>query len=185
MEDFEIIDLFFNRSEQAISELSLKYGKVCKKVSLNILNNTRDAEECVNDAYLGAWNGMPPQRPDPLLTYICRIVRNLSIKKYHANTAVKRNSYYDLALDELAEFIPSASTVEAECNSNELAKIIDAFLDTLDRDNRVMFMRRYWFSDPLTEIAKIFNMTDHNVAVRLSRTRKKLQDFLEKEGVSI
>ena len=101
MEDSQIINLFIERSEQAIVELSNKYGRVCKKVSLNILNNPLDAEECVNDAYLGAWNGIPPQKLNPLLSYICRIVRNLSIKKYHANTATKRNSYYDVALYSL------------------------------------------------------------------------------------
>jgi DNA-directed RNA polymerase specialized sigma24 family protein len=98
--DSEIIDLFNERSEKAIMELSKKYGSVCRKVARNILNNDLDAEECVNDAFLGAWNTIPPQNPNPLLTYICRIVRNLSIKKYHANTAIKRNSFYDAALDE-------------------------------------------------------------------------------------
>ena len=99
MNDSEIIDLFYMRSERAIMELAAKYGNVCNKVAKNILNNILDAEECVNDAYLGAWNTIPPQNPNPLLTYICRIVRNLSIKKYHANTSVKRNSFYDAALD--------------------------------------------------------------------------------------
>ena len=100
MDDSKIIELFYERSEQAIIELSKKYGTVCTKVAKNILNDVRDTEECVNDAYLGAWNTIPPQRPNPLLSYVCRIVRNLAIKKYHANTAVKRNSIYDVALDE-------------------------------------------------------------------------------------
>ena len=112
MDDSKIIDLFYARSEQAIMELSAKYGPVCNKVARNILNNSHDAEECVNDAYLGAWNTIPPQNPNPLLTYICRIVRNLSIMKYHANTAVKRNSFYDVALDELEDCLASSETVE-------------------------------------------------------------------------
>lgn len=132
MNDSEIIDLFYMRSEQAIIELSVKYGNVCNKVAKNILNNILDAEECVNDAYLGAWNTIPPQNPNPLLTYICRIVRNLSIKKYHANTSVKRNSFYDTALDELEECVSSSESVEAEISAKELTRQIDYFLDTLD-----------------------------------------------------
>ena len=101
IEDEKIIQLFFERSEQAIKELDLKYGKVCHKVSYNILHNRQDAEECVNDAYLGTWNAIPPQRPNPLLTFLCKIVRNLSIMRHHSNTAIKRNSTYDVALEEL------------------------------------------------------------------------------------
>ena len=100
LNDSEIIDLFYMRSERAIMELAAKYGNACNKVAKNILNNILDAEECVNDAYLGAWNTIPPQNPNPLLTYICRIVRNLSIKKYHTNTSVKRNRFYHAPLDE-------------------------------------------------------------------------------------
>ena len=131
MSDSEIIDLFYMRSERAIMELAAKYGNACNKVAKNILNNILDAEECVNDAYLGAWNTIPPQNPNPLLTYICRIVRNLSIKKYHANTSVKRNSFYDAALDELEECVSSSESVEAEISAKELTRQIDYFLDTL------------------------------------------------------
>ena len=143
MDDSKIIDLFYARSEQAIMELSTKYGAVCSKVAKNILNNSHDAEECVNDAYLGAWNTIPPQNPNPLLTYICRIVRNLSIMKYHANTAIKRNSFYDAALDELEDCLASSETVEDKLTAKELSATLDQFLDTLDRENRVMFVRRY------------------------------------------
>lgn len=131
MNDSEIIDLFYMRSERAIMELAAKYGNACNKVAKNILNNILDAEECVNDAYLGAWNTIPPQNPNPLLTYICRIVRNLSIKKYHANTSVKRNSFYDAALDELEECVSSSESVEAEISAKELTRQIDYFLDTV------------------------------------------------------
>ena len=121
-------------------ELSQKYGAVCIKTAKNILNNTLDAEECVNDAYLGAWNTIPPQKPDPLLTYVSRIVRNLAVKKYHANVSLKRNSFYDAALEELETCIPSGRTVEAELSARELARMIDAFLDTLGKNDRVMFV---------------------------------------------
>ncbi|WP_099467568.1 RNA polymerase sigma factor [Konateibacter massiliensis] len=183
MEDSQIIALFFERSEQAIVELSNKYGKVCRRVSLNILKNTLDAEECVNDAYLGVWNNIPPQKPDPLLAYVCRIVRNLSIKRYYSNTALKRNSHYDIAFEELEDCIPSQNNVDEDYNVKELAKIINDFLSTLDKDNRVMFVRRYWFSDSLNELAKTFGITEHNASVRLSRIRGKLKKYLIKRGV--
>lgn len=185
MEDSKIIDLFFERSEQAIMELSTKYGAYCHKVAINILNNTLDAEECVNDAYLGAWNTIPPQRPNPLLTYICRIVRNLSITKYHANTAVKRNSFYDVALDELEGCLADFTTVEDEVAAKELSYVLDNFLGTLNQDDRVMFVRRYWYADSISEIAERFHISSNNASVRLSRIREKLKTYLKKEGYSL
>ena len=152
LDDSKIIDLFYERSEQAIIELSQKYGSVCTKVANNILNDVRDTEECVNDAYLGAWNTIPPQRPNPLLSYVCRIVRNLAIKKYHANTAAKRNSSYDVALDELENCFPASTSVEDEFNAGEIARSIDRFLETLDKENRIMFVRRYWHSDSIADL---------------------------------
>ena len=185
MEDRKIIGLFFERSEQAIAALSEKYGDLCHKVSYNILSDAMDAEECVNDAYLGAWNTIPPQNPNPLITYLCRIVRNLSVKRYHYNTAKKRNSHYDKALDELEKCIPAATSVEAELEAKELARILDEFLDSLSRENRVMFMRRYWFSESVTDIAALFHMNSHAVTVRLSRVRDKLRNYLEERGVHV
>ena len=185
MEGSKIIELFYERSEQAITELSNKDGSVRSKVAFNILNSQQDTEECVNDAYLGTWNTIPPQKPNPLISYVCRIVRNLAIKKYHKNTAAKRNSIYDTALDELEECFPSQDSVEAEYNAIETARIIDDFLDTLDQDNRIMFVRRYWHSESIDDIAKLFQTSNHNVSVRLSRTRNKLKKHLIKEGVSL
>ena len=183
MEDQEIIELFYARSEQAITQLQNKYGRRCLQVAGNILNNQLDAEECVNDAYLAAWNTIPPQKPDPLLTYICHIVRNLSIKKYHANNALKRNSHYDIALDELEECVKTKETVEDQIAVKELAEAINQFLGTLSRENRIMFVRRYWFSDSVADIAKMFKMSSRNVSLRLLRVRKGLKKYLEKEGM--
>lgn len=182
MEDSRIIELFYARSEQAIKELSKKYGALCTHVARNILNSRQDAEECVNDAYLGAWNTIPPENPNPLRTYICRIVRNLSIMRYHSNTAKKRNSYYDAALDELEDCITSASSVEDEISVRELSRLLDAFLDNLDVENRVIFVRRYWYSDSVSEIAEKLGVSSNNISVRLSRIRSKLKKILEKEG---
>ena len=183
MNDSKIIELFFQRSEQAITELSNQYGPLCTKIAFHILNNQQDAEECVNDAYLGVWNTIPPQNPDPLSSYVCRIVRNLSLKKYHANTATKRNSIYDVALDELENCFASADSVEDEFDANETARLIDLFLETLDRENRVMFVRRYWYADSVADLAKRFQTNRHNIYVRLSRTRAKLKQYLTEKGV--
>ncbi len=185
MDDSKIIELFFERSEQAIIELSKKYGPVCSRIAYNILNNSLDAEECVNDAYLAVWNVIPPQRPNPLLSYVCRIVRNLALKKYHANTALKRNSMYDVCLDEIADYLPSASSAEEEFAAHEVAKMIDKYLETLDQQSRIMFVRRYWHADSIADIAELFHISKHNVSVRLYRMRKHLKKHLIREGVFI
>ena len=185
MDDKMIIELFFARSESAIAALAEKYGRQCHLVAANILNNEQDAEECVNDAYLAAWNTIPPQRPDPLRTYICRLVRNLCIKRYHHNTAQRRNSKYDVAFEELAACIPDDRSAEEEYDAARLTEHLNAFLATLDDDSRVMFVRRYWCSDSVAGIAARFGRRPHYVTVRLSRLRAKLKHYLEKEGVSI
>ena len=185
MDDSKIIELFFERSEQAIIELSKKYGSVFKKLALNILNNEHDAEECLSDAYLGVWNNIPPHKPEHLSGYVCRIVRNTAIKKYHSNTAKKRNCEYDVALDELEDCLSSPISVEDEVDAHELARIIDGFLETLDPSDRIMFVRRYYHSDTTGEIAHIFGTSEHNVSVRLFRVRNKLKKHLIKKGVSL
>ena len=137
MEDAGIIELFFERSEQGIRELDIKYGKACRKLSYNIVNDRQDAEECVNDAYLGAWNAIPPVKPDPLLTYICKIVRNISLNLYHRKEAAKRSSHYTIAMEEIEACIAATNAVEAEIEAVELAHIIERFLDTLTVENPV------------------------------------------------
>lgn len=185
MDDEKIIELFFNRSEQAIEEVDKKYGKTCHNISYNILHNKLDAEECVNDAYLGAWNAIPPARPNPLLTYLCKIVRNLSLKRYEFNTAIKRNSTYDVAMKELESCLSSPETVESEIALKELTHIIENFLDSLSTENRVIFLRRYWFSDTYSDIAARVGMTEKNVSVRLTRIREKLRNYLTEREVLV
>ena len=183
MEDEKIIELFFARSETAIKELDSKYGKVCYSISYNILNNNLDAEECVNDAYLGTWNAIPPHKPNPLLTFVCRIVRNVSIMRYRANTAMKRNSSYDIAMSEIEHCIAAPETVETSLDAKALAQILERFLDTLSEENRVIFMRRYWFSDNYADIATLMGLSEKNISVRLTRIRTNLRNYLVKEGV--
>ena len=185
MDDSRIIELFYARNEDAISQLSQKYGSYCLKIAKNILYNAEDAEECVNDAYLAVWNTVPPQKPDPLLTYLCRIVRNLAVMKYHAKTAQKRNSAYDVALEEIRDCIPSSVSVEYEAEANAVSALIDSFLETLDKRDGIMFVRRYYHSDTVGEIATLFRTSSHYVSVRLSRVRKALKKHLAKEGVSV
>lgn len=185
MTDEEILDLFFERSEQAISELEKSHGKAVRSVAFHILNDEDDVKECVNDTYLGVWNSIPPNRPASLLSYVCRIARNLAAKRYHANLARKRNSQYDLALDELAECIPDRCTVEDAVAAKELAGIIDRFLDTLPYEEKFLFMRRFWYADPLPEIARMAGISYGAAAVRLHRVKAKLKKELLKEGVLV
>ena len=166
MTDEEIIELFFARSESAIRELDAKYGRACHTVSYNILNDRQDAEECVNDAYLGTWNAIPPQRPNPLLAFVCVLVRRYSIMRYRANTAKKRNSLYDVEM-------------------KELARVIEEFLDTLSPKNRIVFMSRYWFTDSYERIAARTGLSEKNVSVRLVRIRKQLREYLAERGILV
>ena len=185
MEDSKIIELFFERSEQAIIELSKKYDRLCNKIAKNILGNSLDAEECVNDTYLGVWNTIPPQNPNPLITYVCRIVRNTAVKKYHSNTAIKRNAHYDVSLDELENCFYELNTAEDEYSLKLLSEEIDKFLDTLDKENRVIFIRRYWYADSITDVAERVSISEHNVTARLYRIRENLKKHLRKASYSI
>lgn len=178
IEDEKIIDLFFERSEQAIRELDNKYGKVCHALSYNIVNNRLDAEECVNDAYMGAWKTIPPAKPNPLRAYICKIVRNISLKLYYRKATAKRSSAYEIAMQELEPYLYAPNTVEREIEARELVRIIESFLDTLSEENCVIFMRRYWFSDTYAEISKCVGLSEKNVSVRLTRIRQQLKEYL-------
>ena len=185
IEDDKIIALFFERSEQGIRELDMKYGKFCRKISNNILNNRQDAEECVNDAYLGAWNAIPPTRPNPLLTYLCKIVRNLSLKVYYRKEAAKRNSAYTIAMEEIEACIADPNTVETEIEARELARIIESFLDTLSQKERVIFMLRYAYMDNYADIAERVGISEKNVSVRLTLIRQKLKHYLIEREVFV
>lgn len=178
MEDEQIIELFFERSEQSIRELDIKYGRLCHKLSYSIVNNRQDAEECVNDAYLGAWNAIPPIKPNPLVSYICKIVRNLSLKSYYRSRAAKRGGNYAVAMEEIEACLAAPVTVESEIDAKELVQIIEKFLDALSVENRVIFMRRYWFADSCGDIAEQVGLTEKNISVRLTRIRRKLKIYL-------
>lgn len=185
IDDEKIIEMFFERSEQGIRELHNKYGKICRSLSYNIVGNRQDAEECVNDAYLGAWNAIPPAHPNPLLTYLCKIVRNISLKLYHKSEAAKRSSQHTIAMEEIEACIADPNTVEAEIEARELARIIESFLDTLTVKERVIFMRRYAYMDTYADIAKCVGISEKNVSVRLTLIRQKMKDYLIEREVFI
>lgn len=185
IDDEKIIELLFERSEQGIRELDMKYGKICHSLSYNIVNSSRDAEECVNDAYLGAWNAIPPARPNPLLSYLLKIVRNISLKIYWRKEAAKRSSHYTIALEEIEACIADQKNIEEEIEVRELACIIESFLDTLTIENRVIFMRRYWFSDSYKDIAEFVGLSEKNISVRLTRIREKMKQYLIEREVFV
>ena len=185
IDDEKIIGLFFARSEQGIQELDNQYGTICRSLSYNIVNNRQDAEECVNDAYLGAWNAIPPARPNPLLSYLLKIVRNIPLKIYWRKEAAKRSSHYTIALEEIEACIADQKNIEEEIEVRELACIIESFLDTLTIENRVIFMRRYWFSDSYKDIAEFVGLSEKNISVRLTRIREKMKQYLIEREVFV
>ena len=181
MDDKQIIDALWARSETAIDALRQKYGKLFYRIATNILGNRLDAEEAVSDTYLAIWNTIPPARPDPLSTFIYKIGKNTALKHLRQQSAEKRNSSYDLALDELAEILP-ANTMEDTLDGRELGRALNRFLDTLDSPSRNLFVRRYWFGDSIRELSRSTGIRENLLSVRLHRIRNKLKDYLCKEG---
>lgn len=181
MEDARIIQLLFARAEGAIEALAAKFGGRLLSTARNILGNAEDAEESVSDTYLALWNAIPPKEPEPLAGFVYKVGRNLALKKLRSRTADKRGSQYDVSLEELSGCIAGVS-LEDEIDARMLGRAIDRFLGTISKDNRILFLRRYWFGDSVKDIAKHFAMTENAVSVRLSRTRSQLKAYLIKEG---
>lgn len=190
MDDREIIALYWERSDEAILETSRKYSRYCHSISFNILGNHEDAEECVNDTYLRAWNSIPPNRPNHLSAYLGRITRNLSFDKYRRRTAEKRGlGQAALALSELEDCLPGSANVarmvEEASEEKILIEAINSFLEGLPLESRMVFMRRYWHVSSIQEIARSFHMSESKVKSILFRTRKKLKAHLEEEGIAL
>ena len=186
MDDRQIIELFWERSERAVEELAARYERLLFSVARNVLGNEEDAAECVNDAYLGVWNAIPPQRPDHLAAFACRIEKNLSLKRYRSRQAAKRSSFYEVSLEELGQDLGLAAEltpVQEQTDAGELGREISRFLDGLKEKDRILFVRRYWFGEPVGELAGTLGLTQNNASVRLSRLRGKLRSHLEKEGL--
>lgn len=186
LSDESIITLYWNRNEQAIAETDKKYGPYCYRVAHNILTSIEDSEECVNDTWLHTWNAIPPERPGVLRAFLAKITRNLSLDRYRRLFSAKRGSgETPLALEELEESIPGNSSVEAEISGHELEEAVNRFIQSLPKRDGDIFLRRYFFVDPVSVIAGQVGISERNCLVILSRTRKKLKDYLEKEGFTV
>lgn len=186
MEDRAIICLFFERNEAALDEVSRKYGAGCMAIARNILNNPEDAEECVNDAYLRAWESIPPNDPPVLGAFLARITKNLALSRLAFRNAEKRGGKSDaLSFDELEDFLSDKSSVETEAERRELIETINVFLKKLPAKQRRIFVGRYWGGFKLSELARRFKMTEGGVSLSLERTRRKLKKHLEKGGFDV
>ena len=186
MRDTDIINLYWERNEQAIAETEKSYGKYCYSIAFHILHDREDSDECVNDTWLRTWNAIPPQRPNRLSLFLGTITRNLSFDKWKRKNAQKRGSgEMELALDELMECVPAQHTTEEAVEAAELEKMLNQFLHTLPERECNVFLRRYWYVDEYNEIAERYGMNLNTVKTSLFRTRKKLKEYLEQEGIII
>ena len=184
MDDGKIIDLFFSRDESAIKETDRKYGGLCYTVANNILGSRADSEECVNDTYMGLWNAIPPERPANLKSYILKIVRNLAIKKLRYQTAGKRTKDLEVSLFELEDIL-AAGGIPEDFDMKTLSSLLSDFLREISPDARNMFIRKYWFCDPIDKIAEMYGSSEGKVKSSLFRTREKLKKYLSEKGVEI
>ena len=181
--DEEIVNLYFDRSEEAIAACQVKYGKSCHTVAYNILHSDEDAEECVNDTWLRAWNSIPPERPTRLGAWLSTVTRRLALTRYEKKTAAKRNGGMEASLEELSECVTAGSLTIAD--EVALSEAINGFLASLPTRTRMIFMRKYWDMDSIADIAKALGMGESAVKVTLHRTREKFRKHLAKEGITV
>ncbi len=184
MNDEQILHLFFTRNEDAIQQTANQYGRRLTSLAVNIVGNNEDAEESVNDTYLKAWDTIPPARPEHFFAYLAKICRRFSLGKLDWNNAAKRKAEVVSLTREMAECIPG-SCLDAGLEGRELSRILSDFLRTQTPENRMIFVRRYWYADTLSEIAKRYAISERAVAMRLHRTREKLAIHLKKEGITV
>jgi len=186
LSDEQIIGLYFDRDESAISETDSKYGPYCSRVAFNVLGDSLSTEECVSDTWLAAWNSMPPTRPNILRAFLAKIARNLALNRYEAEHAQKRGSgEAESCLDELSEFVSGGGDPLDEVSAAELSKAISTFLKTLPKRDAAIMVRRYFYTEPVKDIAEKYGMSANAVSVTLNRGRAKMKDYLEKEGYSL
>ena len=184
MEDQQIIELFNEHSETAISETAKKYGKYCYTIAYHILYNEQDSEECVNDTYFKTWEAIPPQYPNKLAAFLGKITRNIALNRYRYYIRQKREkNQVTLALEELQECIPDSNSIEQAIEEKYLIEVINRFLYDLPKEKRMIFLRRYWYLSSIQEIAGDYEMSESKVKMTLLRVRNKLKQLLEKEGI--
>lgn len=184
MDDSQIIRLYFDRDEHAIEETSRKYGGLCFRIAGNILSNREDVEECVSDVYLHLWNAIPPLSPVSFPAYLCRVARNLALKRYESLHAEKRSPDMTVPLSEIEAFLPDEQVL-SHAEREELRSLLRIFLSGEPEETRNVFIRRYWFFDSVHEIAEQYSVSESKVKSMLFRTRKRLRRFLEKEGFDV
>lgn len=184
MDDNQIIALFFQRNEDAIRQTDSVYGSRLFRISQNILRCQEDAQECVSDTYLRAWNAIPPTRPNSLFSFLARVCRNLSLTRLDWAMASKRKAEIVALTQEMEQCIPD-SRRDNSMEAKELGRLLNAFLETQSRENQMVFVRRYWFGDSPREIAERYGIKEGALIARLHRLRKKLAAYLEKEGISV
>lgn len=184
MEDAKIIELFWVRNEDAIRQTDAAYGRKLHVLSSRILRNREDAEESVNDTYMKAWKSIPPHRPQYFFAFLATICRHLSLNRLDWNLAEKRNAEVVSLTEEMELCIPDAAQ-QAHMEGKELGRLLNEFLESLSKESRVIFLRRYWYVDTIAEIAARYGMTESKVKMQLSRTRTKLRTYLEKEGIAV
>lgn len=185
MEDTAIIQLFFQRAEQAIVEVQQKYGSFCRTVAMNLLQQKEDVEECVNDTWQAAWQRIPPENPRMLGAFLGRITRNLAISRFRKNNAQMRSEGLTVLLSELEHCVPSGQSTEEAVDSILLGDYISKWLESLSADDRALFLRRYWFGESLRELAREVGTGEGHLAQKLYRLRLQLKKELEKEGVVV
>ena len=184
MEDAAIVDLYWQRSDRAISETNRKYGRYCHSIAFNFVRNNEDAEECVNDTWFRAWNLMPDKRPSVLSTFLGAITRNLAVSMYRGKTSLKRGGgEMPLALDELSECVPSGADLEREYEIKEFESAIGKFVEGLPAAEQKVFVARYWYLAPVSEIAEKMHFTQGKTKSMLFRIRNKLREYMREEGL--
>ena len=186
MEDAKIIELYWQRRESAIDATAEKYEPYCSAIANGILRSERDAEECVNDTWLAAWNAMPPQRPSVLSAFLGRLTRNLAFNRYTRMHAQKRGGgETELVLEELAEIVSGREDVQSETEQRELVRELNAFLDALSEKKRAIFLQRYWYAHSVGDIAARWGMKETAVSMMLHRLRRDLRRYLTERGFAL
>lgn len=186
MDDSTIVELFLNRDPEAIHALTRKYENYCKTIAQNILGNPEDVEECVNDALFNVWNAIPPHEPEDLATFTGKIVRNAAFNKYRNDHTKKRGgNTIPLVLDELAELLPDPNTLDVKLDKKVLTEALNSFIATLPHWKQYILVRRYWYADSVSDIAKTCNKSESYVSMTLTRLRRKLKQYLTERGISL
>ncbi|MBO7404560.1 MAG: sigma-70 family RNA polymerase sigma factor [Clostridia bacterium] len=186
MNDNEIVARFFARDADAVGAAQEAYGRYCLIVARNITGSDEDAEECLNDALLAAWNSIPPKRPESLRGYLGKLTRNIALHCREKATAAKRGGgEMDAVLDELGEVFGAVDSAEDEAMRHALTEVIDAFLGSLEEERRTLFVRRYWYAEDLGQIAARFGIRENTASQTLRRIRKKLKEYLTREGFTV